>query len=101
MAVKPIKPTEVVKAKQTVFPDEVIEAFNELIVKDFRNGSAIVKQDEVTALICSKMNIHSQEVCDNHWLDVEDVFRKAGWRVEYDSPAYNESYPATFTFTKK
>ena len=35
------------------------------------------------------------------WLDVEGIYRKAGWDVEYDSPGYCEDYPATFKFRKK
>ncbi len=44
--------------------------------------------------------VTSTTVCDNHWLDVEDVYREAGWVVEYDKPGYCESYEATFTFKK-
>ena len=35
---------------------------------------------------------------DNNWLDIEPIYRRAGWVVEYDKPAYCEDYPATFTF---
>jgi hypothetical protein len=31
-------------------------------------------------------------------LDIEDTYREAGWKVEYDKPAYCENYPANFTF---
>jgi hypothetical protein len=31
-------------------------------------------------------------------LDVETVYERAGWKVTYDKPAYNETYPATFRF---
>jgi hypothetical protein len=42
-----------------------------------------------------------QQVFDNNWLDVEDIFRKAGWKVNYEKPAYNESYPASFKFQQQ
>lgn len=35
---------------------------------------------------------------DREHLDVEDVYRAAGWEVTYDKPGYNETYDATFTF---
>lgn len=41
------------------------------------------------------------ELFDKGWMDIEPIYRKSGWRVEYDKPAYNETYPATFTFSKK
>jgi hypothetical protein len=37
----------------------------------------------------------------NRWMDVEPVYRKAGWKVDYDRPGYNESYEAHYTFTER
>lgn len=103
MAVQPIKPSQVIKKKKDGIPDYVIESFNELIAKHFDGSSSTIKQDEILSVILSKMLEGSsrQDVFDNHWLDVEDIFRKAGWEVNYDKPAYNESYPATFEFKPK
>jgi hypothetical protein len=41
-----------------------------------------------------------QQIFDQHWLDFEPYFRKAGWGVYYDKPGYNEDYEASFTFTE-
>jgi len=41
------------------------------------------------------------EVFDKGWLNIEPMYRAAGWKVVYDKPAYNESYEPTFTFTKR
>lgn len=103
MAVQPIKPSQVVKKKKDGIPDYVIESFNELIAKHFDGSSSTIKQDEVMSVILSKMPEGSkrQDVYDNNWLDVEDIFRAAGWQVTYDKPGYNESYPATFEFSPK
>jgi len=97
---KPITPAEVTSKKLANIPDRVIEAFNTLIAKHYDGRSATVKQDEVLAAIVTD-EITRSMVFENHWLDVEDIFREAGWDVEYDKPAYNESYPATFTFKSK
>lgn len=99
--VKPITPDNVVELKKTVFPDQVFEAFNEMIARNYLDGKATVKQDDVVDLICEKMNVTSNRIFDNNWLDVEDIYRTAGWKVNYDKPAYCESYPAYFEFTKK
>lgn len=103
MAVQPIKPSQVIKKKKDSIPDYVIESFNELIAKHFNGSSSTIRQDEVLSLILSKMPRYSrQNVFDNNWLDVEDIFRKAGWQVNYYKPAYNgSSYPATFEFEPK
>lgn len=103
--VRPIKPGEVVKAKkETVFPDAVLQAFNELITLHFNGNHATIKQDDVIALIMAKMGFETKDrgkIFDNGWLDVEDVYRAEGWHVEYDKPGYNETYPSTFIFKRK
>ncbi len=99
MAAKPITPAEVVKLKVTLIPDEVINAFNELIAENFSGGSSSFTEKKVVARIVKK-GISSAEAYANHWLDVEDIYRKSGWKVDYDKPGYNESYDATFTFKK-
>jgi len=38
------------------------------------------------------------EIFDRGWLDVEDLYRISGWRVEYHKPGYNETYEPTFEF---
>ena len=42
-----------------------------------------------------------EKVFKNKWLDVEEVYRKAGWKVEYDKPGYCEDYEAYFVFEKR
>lgn len=101
MSVKPISPNDVEGKKLEGIPDQVIEAFNELIAKNWRSTEAVIKQRDVVKLILEKLNIESGQIYDNGWLDVEPVYRKAGWNVEYDKPAYCESYEPTFTFRKK
>lgn len=95
---KPISPKDVPDAKKEQMPDAVLEAFNELISAEFSEGRAVVKQSEAVALISKKLE---RRDWPTKWLNVEEIYRQAGWNVEYDKPGYNESYPATFTFTKK
>ena len=102
MAAKPITPGEVCKAKKDSLPDEVLEAFNELIAKHWDGSSATIRQKEVVALIKSKLDLkRHDQIYARGWLDVEDVYRKAGWTVTYDKPGYCESYEATFRFSRK
>lgn len=102
---KPITPAEIGAYKATVIPEAVIEAFNELIAARFTNGEATVKSSEVELLAVRKLkkagNRHAkaQTLYDNGWMNVEEMYREAGWRVKYDRPGYNESYAATYVFT--
>jgi acyl carrier protein phosphodiesterase len=103
---QPIKPSEITKAKQAAIPDEVIETFNELVAEKWDGSSATVRQTDAVKAILAKRKpaidrLREQDLYDRHWLDVEDIFRAVGWKVEYDKPGYNETYEATFTFRKK
>jgi len=57
---KPITPSEITKAKKEAIPDEVFDAFNELIAKHWNGHSATIKQTEVANLIASKLDIKRQ-----------------------------------------
>lgn len=99
---KPISPSEVKNQRNdpSRFPEEVIRAFNELILKEWSNsGYVTIKQDDVITRILELMpGVNRHQIFENKWLDIELAFKAVGWHVEYDKPAYNESYPATFKF---
>ncbi|MEO5949596.1 MAG: hypothetical protein ABIP74_04265 [Candidatus Saccharimonas sp.] len=101
----PLKPDEVAAHKQAVIiPEKVFDAFNELIAKYWNGYSATFTQDEVMKLVLKKFarstTVTRRTAYDNRWLDVEPIYREAGWKVAYDRPAYDESYEPTFTFSK-
>lgn len=100
--VRPITPDEVKAKKETNVPDEVIEAFNELLIKNSSIGvdSITIVQPDVVALMMEK-GLNCGDIFTNHWLDVEDIYRAAGWYVEYDKPGYNECYDAKFIFKRR
>jgi hypothetical protein len=99
---KPLSPSEVEKKAQSDIPDCVIDAVNNLLVKEYRNGSATLRQKDILKEIRRiDENMTSTILFENGWMDFEPIFRKAGWSVEYDKPGYNEDYEATFKFKKK
>ena len=81
-------------------PPAVLESFNELIVQNFSSGSALVFQEDVVALMVQK-GLNEDDIYKFKWLDVESIYRKAGWKVLYDKPGYNESGRAYFKFMGK
>jgi hypothetical protein len=97
---KPITPKEV--RETATKPDVVIEVFNELIQKYWDGDQAVIKESEAAQLISKRMdNIGTKAIYENRWLDIEHLYQKSGWVVVYDKPGFNESYPATFTFSTK
>lgn len=105
--VQPITPGEVYQTQQDSIPDFVFEVVNDLLVKRVSTpyGQATIKQDDIAKAIRAHptyLQMQPQpDIYAGHWMDFEDHYRKAGWNVEYDKPAYNENYPATFTFRGK
>lgn len=97
----PLKASDVVSAKRFEIPEQVFEAFNRLIAKGWNGQESIVTQSEVVEEIKTAMGITSGDAFDRRWLNVEPCYERSGWDVEYDKPGYNESYSATFRFTKK
>jgi hypothetical protein len=99
---KPISPEEVDERFKHSIPDIVIECFNNIIVDRWNptTRSAKFPLKDISMRIENASNYSSKQIYDNHWLDVENIFRDAGWKVEYDSPGYNETYEASFTFSR-
>lgn len=95
-----MKPEEVGDVQRSVLPAAVFDAFNAEIAGSFGSGSARVMQNKVANRIAAAMGIERQEVYDKHYLDVEEAYRDEGWNVEYEKPAYNESYEAFFVFKR-
>ena len=98
--VEALRPEDVVGEKLRTLPGEVLEAFNELISQDYVGGRATVLQNEVVRLMVAK-GLSRADIFKNGWLDVEEIYRAAGWKVEYDKPGYNESYEPSFTFIRR
>ena len=82
------------------FPDFVLQAFNEMIQENLRGYESKFNQSAVVERIVlrSEGGVSRDQVFANRWLDVESLYERHGWTVAYDKPAYNEDYPATFTF---
>jgi len=96
----PMSPEEVTTRKASMIPEVVFEVFNELIARGWNGRETTIRQDEVVARL-EAAGIASSRIFAEHLLDVEDAYRALGWKVVYDKPAYCETYPATFTFSKK
>lgn len=96
---KPISPDDVVAPE---IPDFVIDIVNRLIRQNYqsRRKCSVIEQREIVKEIKALINIYGLEF-DIKWLDFEELYRNVGWDVKYDAPGYNESYEATFKFTKK
>lgn len=109
MSIKPLSPNEALAGKITAIPPFVIAAVNQLLTERFSGRSCTIRQNEVVELaqkIASETAptfeaIDKHVFFDRHWLDFEVIYQKEGWSVIYDKPAYNETYEAFWTFSRK
>ena len=100
--IEPIRPSDV----NITIPDFVINIVNKFIKKEWDGEKARILQKDIVHEIIAKypeseVDITSQTVYKNHWLDFEDLYRQVGWKVEYDRPGFNEFYEPIFVFKKK
>jgi len=95
---KPITPKKAI-GNRVELPDAVVEVWNQLIEKNLRGSSATVTQNEAASALAKQLKVTRQHVFDAGWLECEPMFRKAGWKVKYDKPGYNEDYSAYFEFS--
>lgn len=108
---KPISPGEVGAAKAHKIPGLVVEAFNDLIVREWTGSRSVILQKDIADAIVKKLveagayvaDVARKKIYDEHWLDVEPIFEAAGWDVYYEKPVYyaGEDFEPRFTFTRK
>ena len=99
----PMKPDELGQYQAKYIPEGVFEVFNKAIATGWSGYSATLKQEEIMTAIIEKMGMSADDrslIFDRGWLNIEEAYRNAGWKVVYDKPGYNESYGANWVFTK-
>lgn len=94
---RPITPAEVAGAKRNYIPAPVFDAFNAEIALRFSIGRAIVPQRAVLTRL-QAAGINTTEAFEAGWLNVEESYQAAGWKVSYSKPGFNESGDAFFEF---
>lgn len=104
MTIKPLTPGELPAHQLKQLPESVIQCWNDIIAEKWDPSSkrSYVRQDDAVKYILNKHpDVTRAQVFDNHWLDIEDIYREQGWKVVYDKPHYSENYEANFTFSIK
>lgn len=109
MDIKPFSPAEAKDAKSSHLPRELLQAVNELLAERYKDyGSIHIKLKDVKAR-CEKIlgidemfsGVSPMDAWPEGVWDFEPVYRKAGWRVNYDGPGYDESYDGYYIFDQK
>lgn len=100
--VKPLTPSEAVAGKEYQIHPGMIEAVNSILVEKYTAGRCNIPQKDILErFLAAYPDVTAKEVFDKHWMDIENVYEKYGWKVVYDKPGYNESGEPVFRFTPK
>lgn len=97
---KPITPAKASQEARKLrgdIPPQMFEAFNTLIVKYLRNGTAKFSIDAV-ANEARRLGIDLDTAESNKWFDVETYYEKVGWSVEFRDTGWNSPEPDWFIF---
>lgn len=98
--IKPLSPEEAKAAQEESLPDEVIETVNYFLTKRASNLVIRITVAEVREML-NRKGFTTEQIYGDNLLDIENVYRKAGWKVTYDKPGYNESYEPYWDFSKR
>jgi len=99
----PISPKDIPQAKEEQIPVEVIDAFNELIVKnyDYEHHCASFSVKQVCALAADKLGLEVfTPIFKHNWLDIGPIFEK-GWKVKYERYQLRAESSGLFFFEAK
>ena len=88
---KAIHPDQV-REKTSEIPDFIFDIVNSLILENFKNGKAIVYQDEIVKRI--------PQPFENSMLYFEKPYQDLGWKVKYVRPNFMEDFIPYFIFRK-
>ena len=77
-------------------PDWAIEIWNSLLKNAYDGDQAIIYYNDVRQAFDDHTS-GSYKMYQNYAYE----YRKSGWKVEEDTPGYNETYRGHWTFTKK
>lgn len=95
-----ITPDEVRKSRKDYIPEVIFKEINKLlIVENFDGVESKVYQEDIINRVCTgETGLTSSKIFEKHYLDIEDIYKDAGWKVTYDKPGYCETYKAYFIF---
>lgn len=100
--VEPIKPKDIMDNLDDIIHPAIIKAVNYILREQYRGSAVTIKQKDITSKameFCPELT--SKEIFEKKHMDFESIFEKAGWKVRYDKPGYNESYEPYFEFSAK
>lgn len=96
--VQPLPANQINSSKPYEIPELVIVLVNNMLKEAWDRGSAILHTKDIMQKLKLAFDKTEKEILEMHWLDIEPIYRKAGYNVEYVKPAYGEQGEPYFKF---
>lgn len=94
-------PNEMIEQWQMALPNEVIEAFNEMLVRHFNGTTAKILEKDLLAEI-KKKGIPQHQVREQQWLkQTQELYKEQGWKVAHKTPGWDDDFHSYFYFELK
>ncbi len=105
----PLSPSQAKALQHESIPGFVFEECNKLITQDLSNGRATVTYNALLTAVRARAAdmpgyAHLGSDVPQHWVSPENIrrtYEPAGWKVEFDRPAYYESGESKFFFSER
>lgn len=97
-------PEDVMNKCNEMIPDFVITAFNDLLTENYADKGTVIKQDDAIRRILQYSmddELTREIIFKKRWLDIEPLYRRKGWKVDYEKPAFDERFEPYFIFKPK
>lgn len=102
--ITPITPHDADRYHWEKIPGSVVKVINLLIQECYSNGVATVSTEVIERnLINNQIAKDRTEIYDNGWLEIEGLYREAGWHVEFvphNKTYFNKAQESLFIFKK-
>ena len=97
----PALPIDIDHIQIVEIPSLMYDVVNDLIQENIdENGRAYIEQYKIVDEYKKRAKVKAENF-NFKWLDFEEDYRKTGWKVTYDGPAYCETFNAYYVFKKK
>ena len=100
MPIKAITPTKAKKLKMKNIPMEIIRVIDKMILDNTIEGIAKIEIESIVKIVRRETKLTRKKIFDNNMLDIEDLYRSKGFKVQYVPGAYYETFEPYFTFEK-
>lgn len=101
--VQPINPAMLREpgTKALEIPSLIVMIVNKMIDEFWDGHQSRVWQSDILVRIAKLAGFDKETVVRNRWLDIEPMYREAGYNVKYVKPPHGEKGDAYFEFTLK